>query len=148
MAIINRNLGKSEQRLLISQEYAPAQLVTGATNVIGMVPAACNIDFVQYAAYGLSNTPNVQILINRFIPTVGFTAFNLGSTNLLVSYGTSGVATFGCSLPQIGTTTLTSLLANDVVLFQVGGTNAAMTGFSVSVILRPIQDIIKLFNVL
>lgn len=145
MPIVNRDLSLAEKRKVFQQEYAPAQLVTGSSAIICIAPYPCSLDVGQYAAFGLSNTPTVQIVINRFIPGTGFTAFSINSAQTVVAFGTSGVAASGISLPQIGST-LTTLLVNDVVMMQVAGTNAAMTGLAVEVALRPLQDLVTQFG--
>lgn len=147
MGIINRNLSASEQRLVLQQEYAPTTLVTGATNVVTVIPTPCSLDFISYAAFGVSGSPTALFIVNRFIPGTGLTSFPLGSTSLVTAFGTSGVLASGVSIPVIGST-LTQLQTNDVLMLQMGGANSALTGLSVSVALRPLQDIVKLFNVL
>jgi hypothetical protein len=152
MSIINRDLSTGLRRQVFQNEWSA--LPTGSTIVLAVVPYLASLDVVQLYAFGLSGAPTAQILVNRFIPGVGvsaggFTVFNLGSTQALPSYGTSGVlsVTFGFSLPQIGST-LTTLFANDVIFIQTGGTNAAVTGLVGAAVLRPLQDIIQHFGIL
>ena len=145
MPIVNRNLDKTQQREIYQQEWST--LATGSTVVLLMAPYPAAIDFIQYAATGLSGTPNVQVLLNRFIAGTGYTSFNIGSTNALIAFGTSGVATYGFSLPAIGST-LTQLQTNDLLVLQTGGTNAGFQNLVISAVIRPIQDIVKFYNLI
>lgn len=140
MGIINRDKSNSERREVIQNEWSA--LATGATVVLANIPYAASLDAVQLMAFGLSGTPSALLMVNRFIPGTGFTAFALGTTFALVAYGTSGVqsVTVGVSLPQIGST-LTTLAAGDVLMILTGGTNAAVTGLTGGAVIRPLQDI-------
>jgi len=129
-------------------------LATGATGLIVCVPYACSIDFINFAAFGISGTPTVQIICNRFISGTGFTAFNIGSTAALANFGTSGPIVsnggslaYGMSIAPIGST-LTQLFAGDVLIYQLGGSSSAVTGLAVNAVLRPISDIVKYYNTL
>lgn len=148
MGIINKNLGKSQRREVIQNEWSA--LANGSTIVAAVVPYPSILEVVQMYGFGLSGAPTVQVIVNRFIPGTGFTAFNLGSTMALPAFGTSGVLslTMGFSLPQIGST-LTLLLVNDVVMIQTGGgSSAAVTGLCGAVVLEPIQDAKNQFGVI
>lgn len=145
MGIINRDLSQSQQRSLYSQEYAPANLVTGASNILLHVPMAMSLDAVQFAAFGVSGSPTAQLVINRFITGSGFTAINVGSATAHRAFGTSGVLASGASIPAIGST-LTTLQVNDVLMFQTGGANSALTGLVVSVVVRPLVDYQTFYN--
>lgn len=143
MAIVNRTMDSSEQRKVLENLAGPTG--TGATVIIGQVPWPCIVDAAQFAAFGLSGAPTAQLVVNRFIVGQGFTAFNLGSANVLPAFGTSGVLAVGASLPAAGST-LNTLQTNDVILVQTGGANSAVTGLSVGIVLRPIQDVKKAFG--
>lgn len=141
MGIINRSLSESERRTWTT--YTAGALATGVTSIIDMVPWPCSVDQASFQAFGISGSPTVQILCTRFVPGAGATVFNLGSTVLMQSAGTSGIQ--GFSLPQIGTT-LSTLLAGDVLSVQIGGTTSAVTGLAFSVVLRPIGDVLHWFS--
>lgn len=147
MGINNRELGNSQRREVYENEWSA--LANGSTVVMAVVPYPSSLDAVQIYAFGLSGAPTVQVIVNRFIPGTGFTAFNLGSTMSLVAFGTSGVlAATGFSLPQIGST-LTALLTNDVIMLQTGSsTNAAVTGLVGAAVIRPIQDSKQQFGII
>jgi hypothetical protein len=129
---------------------APGSVVgTGQTWVIGMIPTPSSIDMIQLSGQGVSGTPTGIFQIQRFIVGAGYTVFSIGSTFAITSYGTSGVLSLsvGVSLPQIGST-LTTLYANDVVMYLSGGANSACSNIVGGVVLRPIQDIVKYYNVI
>ena len=123
-------------------------VATGSTIVLGLIPAPASIDCIQFAASGLSGSPTGLLILDRFIAGVGYTTFPIGTTFAIPSYGTSGVisTSIGVSLPQIGST-LTTLFPNDRLILQVGGTNAAFYSLTGGIVLRPIQDIIKYYNI-
>lgn len=141
MAIINRDLSESERRAAGPYQAVAGPTATGVTGIICAVPYAASLDVAVAMAFGTSGSPTVQLFCNRFIPGTGFTAFSIGGALTVAAYGTSGVgaATFGMSLPVIGST-LTQLQAGDVLLFQTGGSNSAVTGLVIDVVLRPLAD--------
>lgn len=138
MAIQNRTLDPAEQRKVFS--VSSAATATGVSGIIAIVPYSSILDAAQLAAFGLSGSPTVQLVCNRFIVGTGVTAITIGSANAVPAFGTSGVLGVGASLPAAGSTLL-NLLPNDVLMYQTGGANSAATGLSVGVVLRPLQDI-------
>lgn len=148
MAIINRDLSPSAQRMTVQQEYAAANLVNGSTNIVGMIPFPASVDFATYGSNGVSGSPVFTLFVQRFIAGTGLTTFALGSSQGVRAFGTSGVVATGISLPQIGST-VSTLQANDMVIMTVGGgASAAQLNMSVSLVLRPIQDIVQYFGAL
>lgn len=159
MAIINRDLSTSEQRTTF-EFYSNGAIATGVTGIVCIVPYPCSVDGLQVASFGVSGTPTVQLIVNRFTPgngatpTIGLSTFNIGSTYALISFGTSGTGALGTSvnplnvsLPIIGSTT-TQLLANDVIMFQTGGTASAVTGLGIELVIRPVNDHTKFFGMI
>lgn len=147
MAIVNRALDASEQRKVIGARYGAAELTNGITNMIGLVPFPGVIDSGQIAVDGVSGSPAYVLKVARFIAGTGFTVIVVGSSQAPPALGTSGVMGSGLSLPASGSTLL-NVLANDILLLQtLGGTGAAANHVSVSVIVRPIQDIKQHFGV-
>ena len=144
MGIINRTKEPSEQRRLL-EFAATAAVATGVSAIIGYVETPCILEAGQIAAFGLSGAPSYQIVVNRFIAGIGFTAITVGSANIPPAFGTSGVAATGVSLPASGST-LNNLLANDVVMFQSGVANTAAAGLSIKLVVRAIQDTVKYFG--
>jgi hypothetical protein len=138
MAIVNRSLDASEQRKVI--QVVAGAVATGVSGIIGVVPWPCTLDAGEIAAFGLSGAPNYGLILNRFVVGAGVTAITIavGTSNIPLAYGTSGG--WSMVLPASGSTLL-SLQANDVLMFQSGVANTAVTGLAVSVVLKPIQDI-------
>lgn len=143
MAVINRTLDNSQQRFVVSTKVGAT--ATGVTGIIAQIETPCVLDAAQMAAFGLSGAPSVQLVINRFIVGTGFTAISVGSANIVPAFGTSGVMVAGASLPAAGSTLL-NLVPNDVIMFQTGVANTAVTGLAVNLVLRPIQDVKKYFG--
>jgi len=149
MSIINRELSHSEQRQVF-QVATGAISTNGTSGVICAVPWPASLDAAQIMAFGLSGAPSVQLVVDRFIPGTGHTAFNVGGALTVPAFGTSGVgaqATLGMSLQIIGST-LTSLLSGDVLMFQATGANTAVTDMVINVVLRPLSDIKKHYSVI
>lgn len=157
MGIINRDLATSQQRESFYVNAGPT--ANGATGIVCTVPALSSVDALQVAAFGTSGAPTLQFIVNRFTPgtgatpTIGLSTFAIGGTFTLIAFGTSGVGLagssvlpLGSSFPVIGSTT-TTLQANDVIMFQTGGgAGAAVTGLSISLVLRPLNDQLKYFG--
>ncbi len=139
MAIINRALDVSEQRKTFDAKAGAT--ANGVTGILCTVPWASVLDGAQVAAFGLSGAPTVTLKVNRFIIGAGVTAFAVSGAEAVAAFGTSGVLARGMSLLASGNTLL-NLLPNDVIMWEAGGgTGAAATGYSVSIVLRPLQDI-------
>lgn len=143
MGVINRTLDNSQQRYVVNTTSAAT--ATGVTGIIVQIDTPVVLEAAQMAAFGLSGAPSVQLVINRFIAGTGFTAISVGSANIVPAFGTSGVMAAGASLPAAGSTLL-NLVPNDVIMFQTGVANTAVTGLTINLVLRPIQDIKKYFN--
>ena len=146
MGINNRTLDPSEQKKDI--QFTAGALATGVTGVAAYIPWTATVAAAQLAAFGLSGTPTVALYVNRFIPGTGFTAFTITGAQTAVAFGTSGVIavtsqsgaiTGGVSF-SVGTSLLT-LFPNDVVQYQTGGTNSAVTGLTGLLVLTPVQDV-------
>ncbi len=149
MAIVNRDLAISEKRAGPYQAFA-ALIGTGVTGIICSIPCPSVLDGCQVMAFGTSGAPTIQLVINRFIVGTGSTVFTVGGALAVAAFGTSGLgaaATFGVSLPQIGSTLL-NLFTNDVIMYQTGGANSAMTGLTMDLAIRPIADHKTFYNIL
>jgi hypothetical protein len=143
VGIKNTGLHVSEQRKELTA--GAAAVATGVTGILSHVPWPCVVEAGQAAAFGTSGSPTVQFFINRFIVGSGITTIQIGSTSALVAYGTSGVLANGLSLPAAGATTL-NLQANDVLMYQTGGANSAVTGLSLKLVVRPLQELRTYFG--
>lgn len=142
MGIINRTKEASEQRKVFSVQAGA--FATGVTAIVAQIPFPCVLESGQIAAFGLSGAPNYALTVNRFIPGAGATAFVVatGTSNVPSAFGTSGVAGTGASgIVMAWGSTLMNLLPNDVVMVTSGVANTAVTGLSISLVVRPTQDI-------
>lgn len=141
MSIHNRTLGVSEQRHPISFNNYSLSLTSGETGVLALIPYSCSLDAAQIAAFSIASTPNLLLTVQRFVTGVGVTVWNLGTTFSIRNYGTSGTVSGGLSLPPMGST-LTTLVAGDVVGYVVGGgATAAINGLAGCLVIRPLQDV-------
>lgn len=157
MGIINRDLSTSEQRTTF-EFYSSGAVATGITGIVCIVPYPCSVDGFQAVAFGSSGAPTLQLIVSRFTPgtgatpTIGLSTFNIGSTFALIAFGTSGVGAVGTSVLPLGTSfpvigsTTTQLQANDVIMYQTGGSNAAVTGLGIELVIRPLNDLTKFFG--
>ena len=142
MAVVNRTKDASEQRRVFSA--AAGAVATGVTGIIAKVPWPCTLESGQIAAFGLSGAPNYTLTVNRFIAGAGATAIVVatGTSNVPSAFGTSGVAGTGASgIVMPWGSTLMALLPNDVIMYNSGVANAAVTGLSIDLVVRPTQDI-------
>lgn len=146
MAVVNRALDTTQQKEMISANFSAAQLVNGSSAPLGIVHTPSVVTGGQMALGGVSGAPAYSIVVHRFIAGSGVTAIVLCSSQVIIGYGTSGALPSGLSLPASGSTLL-NLQANDYLyLLAHGGTGAAANFLSVSVVLRPLQDIKKHFG--
>lgn len=144
MAIVNRTLDPTEKNKVMSIS-SDADVLTGTTLFIGIVPWPSQLQCGQLACFGVSGAPTFQVSVNRFIVGTGVTTWILatGTSNVARDIGTSGV---GNSVGQSGIifsgASLLTLQANDVLyVVQAGGAAAATKGFALSLILQPTVDI-------
>lgn len=139
MGITNRANNASQQRVPLNF-IDNVGLTSGQTGVLAYVPFPCVLNAAQVAAFSIASAPNLLLTVSRFIVGAGVTTWNLGSTFLPNSFGTSGVLGSGISLPASGST-LNILTANDVLGFVVGGgSTAAIYGLAGCFVVEPIQD--------
>lgn len=136
MAVVNRDLDASEQKLVLN---APIGLLgTAATFALALVPYPATLKAVQVAANGLSGSPFWNIEVHRFIAGSGFTAISPGGTLTVAAMGTSGVQ--GVSLVASGSSLL-NLITNDVIAVRTGAANTAVLNGVVSVAVQALQDV-------
>lgn len=136
MAVTNRALDVSEQKKAL--QFSAGAVATGVTGIIAHIPFQCILSAAQVSAFGLSGAPQLALVCNRFIVGAGFTAITVatGTSNTLVAYGTSGVATAG-----LLTSATFSFLPNDVLMYLTSVANTAVTGLAGVVVVQPIQDV-------
>jgi hypothetical protein len=144
MAVVNRTLDASEQKKVFS--VAAGAVATGVTGILAVVPYASTLNAGAIQIFGISGAPNYSVVCNRFIAGAGVTAITVavGTSNIPLAYGTSG--SWSMVLPAAGSTLL-QLQANDVLMYQSGVANSAVTGLNMAIVLQPIQDIKVQFGV-
>lgn len=131
MATVNRSLDSTEQ---IKDKFSNLEdTVTTTSDQVYHCPHEFEIQGARLCAEGLSGSPTAQFQIQRFVTGAGETQIPLGAALALVAVGTSG--------PQSYTFTSTSLQAGDQVVVTHGGSNSAADQLSVSLTLKPTQDI-------
>lgn len=140
MAVHNRTLGGTEQNKVLDFNV-PIAIVNGQTGLLAYVPFPCTIQAAQLAAFGVTASPNLQITVSRFIAGAGSSTWNLSSTFVPPSFGSSGVLASGISLPATGSTLLL-LMPNDVIGYLAGGgASGGVFGCIGGFVVRPIQDV-------
>ena len=140
MAIVGRALDSSEQ---LKQWGFKVEIpvTTGATGVLHHIPFNCQLSAIQGTAMDVTSNANLLLNVSRFIPGVGLTVWNIGSTFVPPVFGTSGYPASGISLPVFGST-LGLLMANDVLGYVGGGgSTAAIYSFVGSIVVKPMQDL-------
>lgn len=140
MGIVNRTKDASEQYEVLSVKAAAT--ATGISGVIGIVRYPATIKAGQMAAFGVSGAPTIEVNIQRFIVGTGATViiFAVGTSNVPNAFGTSGVVSTGLKIAASGSSLL-NVLPNDVLMFQTGAANTAVTGLALDIALQPIQDV-------
>lgn len=137
MAIINASLDSTEQNSVIGG--GSAALATGVTLLLGMVPYSSTVQLAKVAAEGISGTPTGLLSIGRFIVGSGNTSITVGFTSLtLQAVGTSGLQTI---VQAAAGSSWLQLQAGDRLYWTSGGSNAAITGLLVRVVIKAVQDI-------
>lgn len=119
----------------------PGSQTNGDTGMICHIPWPSTIKAMNIAF--LNPTPQVTVLftVSRFIVGTGATTWNLGTTFIPQSYGTSGLPLLGVSLPPQAST-LMMLMPNDILGYQIGGgATAGLFGMFGSVVVQPLQDV-------
>jgi len=141
MAIVNRDLGASEQLKVARAAFGAVAVgaTTGTTLTAVAIPFPSTLSGILVSAHGLSGTPTLDFGINRFIAGSGFTTLTAGFTTLtLEEFSTSGIQT----VVQVSAgNSLLNLLANDQFVAVGGGADAAVKSLGISVVYKATQDI-------
>lgn len=148
MAIVNRTLDITEQKKNLSYQInTAAQLITGVTSALGIVPWPGVFYGGQMAVTGVSGAPTYQVSVLRFIAGAGATTWILatGTSNVGHEYGTSGA---GAAAGNSGmnclssASTLAILQANDLLyVVAAGGSGAAALSLVLNFVIAPTADI-------
>ena len=143
MAVVNRTLDASEQRKVAG--IRSGVVATGLTLPVVFADQPITIQSAQAAFFGISGSPVYLLTCQRFINGTGATVFEVGSTFAARAFGTSGLLPAGISLPATGSSLL-NLVSGDVLMVSTFGSNAAVSGLALSVVLLPTQDIRTYFG--
>lgn len=141
MAITNRDLDASEQRLVIHRDFGAVPVTTNRNIFSAPFPVA--VEQLLVAANGLSGAPTWTFKIDRFIVGAGFTTLTgtsfIGAALTVQTIGTSGA---------IAASILSTLQmqAGDVLKVTSSGSNTAVADASVHVVLKALQDIKTYFG--
>jgi hypothetical protein len=137
MAIINRSLDSSEQKMVVSAVFNAT--TTGVSGLpVWRAPFPCLVVGVTATASGVSGSPTSLLKLERFTPGVGFSAVAIAGALTHVAFGTSGAQ--GFSLVATGSSLL-ELAAGDQLTITTGGANSACQGLLIEAVVQALQDI-------
>lgn len=136
MPNINRTDDVSQQKEIYALNLAGTS--TGVTYLIATIPRQMNIMDCKASCEGLSGAPTGQLGLVRFIAGTGTTTIAIGGALTHSAYGTSGYQTY--SLLALGNS-LMALQKGDLLVWEAAGSNAAVSGLVVDVVLQNIADV-------
>lgn len=142
MSIVNRDLDPSQQIRIVDRQIDAAVTGTGATVVLALAEAPCQVVAAGLKAFGLSGSPVWSLNIWRALAG-GPTLIGLGATVTVVP-GTSAVQ--GISI-TLGATASCFMQTGDLLLAVTGAANTAVTTANVNVTLKMTQDVRTFFGV-
>lgn len=143
MAIVNRDLDASEQRSVLNFR-STAQINTGATHLVALMPYAGSIQSARAVGLGLSGAPIVNFQIQRFAG--GNTVIACGISGLVLNaFGTSGVLGYSGLAAQ--GSTLLNFQAGDMLLMEFSGANTAALTVVAEIVVKKTQDIVSMNGV-
>lgn len=151
MAIINRDLGSSQQRE--TYQVRVGATVTGATYLLMQVSSPSQIVAAGVAVSGLSGAPNHSLWLGRFIVGTGYTSMAVGASLAPSAYGTSSGGTFavlsqGASFSlQAGSSATYPLQTGDVLMLSTAGANTATADTVLTLVVQNLQDVLQKFGV-
>lgn len=139
MAIANRDLIASQQR----ETFCPilGAVATGGTALALIVPFPAVFTVGAVAAFGVSNTPVLNLDVTRYL-TAGVTTITG-----VISPATVVGATIALGFTAASGASLVNLQTGDILVARVSGTNANITGGALFLVLTALQDIKTHFNV-
>lgn len=136
MGIINRTLDVSEQKELV--KTLVDDTITGRVYPLYTAPRAQTITDARSTTIGLSGSPTAALYLHRFVVGTGAATYAIGGALTMAAFGTSGNQQF--SLPAAGSSLL-NLVAGDMVVAVMGGSNAAVQNQSIELVVQNVQDI-------
>ncbi len=142
MAIVNRDLGVSEQRQELSYSNSE-EIVTGASVIMLNVPYACDLQALEVAVLGASGAPTLDFKVKRWT-SAGSTIFSLGISAMTVSavFGLSGPAQGWSGIRALGNTLL-QLQRGDAICMTTGVANTSVEQLSVALVVKRTADIVS-----
>lgn len=147
MAIVNRDLDRTEQRVVLSTIVSTSVGASaGSAFHVAQAPFPCVLESVAVAANSVSGAPQVAVDIKRW-SGAGVTTIPFVSTTLAITAHGISTAYQSVSLQSVGST-LTQLQAGDVVVLNqlFSGGNVAIGNAVVNVTIRALQDIKQHYN--
>lgn len=135
MAIINRDLDSSQQRVVYSGTVSNTS--TGVTYPVCVIGSQSQLLAANMSTLGLSGAPVHTLWVHRFIAGAGFTSIAMGTSVTCVAFGTSGVQTL--AVAAAGSSY--QLLAGDLVVLATGAANTGTVATVVSLVCKQLQDI-------
>lgn len=143
MAIVNRDLDTSQQRIILNAD--PGLIGVSSLIHVGIVPCASQLLVVAHNAFGLSSAPTVGVQIQRFVVGSGLTTMALNGSSLLTI---SAMSTSGMQVQTLpaAASTLLLLQKGDVVQLVTSTANSAAT-YAVDAVLQVLQDVQSTYGV-
>ena len=146
MAIVNRDLDPTQQRLVYSNagpfyNGTSAVLNTVGTSQlinIGIVPCASQLVSVATSAFGLSGSPIIGVQVQRFVVGSGLTTIAWSTSLLTVTaFSTSGIQTQ--LLPASGASGF-GLLKGDTIQLVTSAANTSAV-YCIEAVIQILQDV-------
>lgn len=141
MAVTNRDLDASEQRLVVHRDFGAVPVTTNRNIFTAQFPVA--VEQLLVAANGLSGAPTWTFKIDRFIVGAGLTTITgtsfIGQALTVQTIGTSG-------LQSVSLLSGLQMNTGDVLKVTSSGANTAVADASVHVVVKALQDIKTYFG--
>lgn len=138
MGINNRSKDPSEQREVIN--YSGGLVAEAEVREFHVAPRPQLVEQIKIAALGITEAPELEFDINRFIVGTGNTVYTEFATLLLANVGTSGLQTLTYAASLL-------LEAGDVMRVTLTATGAQALELSVVTVVKNLQDIKTNFGV-
>lgn len=140
MGVANRDLDSSEQLYVL--DYAKnTATVNGTTLCVGVVKSPGQLLQTVVGCIGVSGTPAMSVLINRWT-SAGGTCFAVGAS--IVISGALGVSGSVFGETYAANSSLAALQVNDMISIRhVGGTGAGTDQLFAQFVIKATQDIKK-----
>ena len=139
MAIVNRDLDVSEQRLIVAENFGA--VATGATKFLFIAPFPCVLEQVRVSAAGVSNA--MQVAFEK-ITGAGSSGIPIGISNVVLqNRSVSGIVGFS-GLAAAGSTLL-GLQYGDVLQIVTSVSNGNATDLLIEAVVKKVQDVVSYY---